>query len=195
MLWAFHGVVMNRDTANILQNAPSPWETASADTLKLFQSQQIQEMRAVEGDGHAASQLQAGEEVASFGLECHPEMMPLGDAWVSCRAHVCPCSRPWQGFLWVEAQRGAGTGGDGSLALSMLSRPSLWSSWFRPSLWVVQETGSPEAGVVPSPSATCLFEKLLCGQGTHLVLAGPLETALGGQHPPPWSPHRSCSKG
>lgn len=69
VLRAFHGFVMNRDTANILQNAPSPWETASADTLKLFQSQQIQEMRLVEGDGHTASQLQAGEEVASFSIK------------------------------------------------------------------------------------------------------------------------------
>lgn len=82
---------MNRDTANILQNAPSPWETASADTLKLFQSQQIQETRLVEGDGHTASQLQAEEEVASFSLKCHPEVMTRGDAWVNCRAHFCPC--------------------------------------------------------------------------------------------------------
>lgn len=48
----------------------------------------------------------------------------------------------------------------------------------RPFLRVVQETGSPEAGVMPSPSSARLFEKLLCGQGTHLVLEGPLETAL-----------------
>lgn len=55
------------------------------------------------------------------------------------------------------------------LPLSMRSRPPLW---------VVQETGSPEAGVMLSPSSTCLFEKLLCRQGIHLVLEGPLETAL-----------------
>lgn len=29
-----------------------------------------------------------------------------------------------------------------------------------------------------SRSSTCLFEKLLCRQGIHLVLDGPLETAL-----------------
>ena len=77
---------MKRDTANVLQNAPSPWETASADTLKLFQSQQIQEMRLVEGDGHMASHLQAGEEVASISLKCHPEMMTLWGALVNRRA-------------------------------------------------------------------------------------------------------------
>jgi len=63
----------------------------------------------------------------------------------------------------------AGSGGDGLLPLCVLPRPSLW---------VVQETGSPEAGVTPSPSSTHLFEKLLCGKGTRLVPEGPLETAL-----------------
>lgn len=114
VLRAFHGFVMNRDTANILQNAPSPWETASTDTLKLFQSQQIQEMRLVEGDGHRASQLQAGEEVAPFSLKCHPEMMTLGDAWVNCRARFFPLLKSTAGLSLGGGNKGTvGNGGDG----------------------------------------------------------------------------------
>lgn len=119
---------MNRDTANILQNAPSPWETASADTLKLFQSQQIQEMRLVEGDGHTASQPQAGGDATGILQPQAPPRDddtggPLGDLqspfvpWLTSRAGLS---------LGGGKEGTAGNGGDGSLRLSMLSRPSIW---------------------------------------------------------------------
>jgi len=94
---------MNRDAANVLQNAPSPCETAGTDTLRLLQRHQVLEMRLVGRDGLPA----AGR--ARDGIH-QPQVAPRdkgsGDTWVNQGTPLCPHPHPWQGCLWVEVKMG-----------------------------------------------------------------------------------------
>lgn len=95
---------MNRDAANTLQNAPSPWETAGTDALRLLQGHQVLETRLVGRDGIPA----AGR--ARDGI-CQHQVAPRdddsGDTWVNQGTPLCHPPHPGQqGCLWVEVKMG-----------------------------------------------------------------------------------------
>lgn len=87
MLKAFHRFVMNRDADNALQNAPSPWETARTDALRLLQGHQVLETRLVGRDGLPAAG-RAGDGIRQ------PQVAPRdddsGDTWVNQGTPLCP---------------------------------------------------------------------------------------------------------
>lgn len=94
---------MNRDAANALQNAPSPWETAGTDALRLLQGHQVLKMRLVGRDGLPAAG-RAGDGIRQ------PQVAPRdddrGDTWVNQGTPLCPHPHPWQGCPWVEVKTG-----------------------------------------------------------------------------------------
>lgn len=78
---------MNRDADNALQNAPSPWETAGTDALRLLQGHQVLETRLVGRDGLPAAG-RAGDGIRQ------PQVAPRdddsGDTWVNQGTPLCP---------------------------------------------------------------------------------------------------------